>query len=530
MRTWLTTYNKPVIPKFAGAYSKTDTKAIVASWMAYYPTRVKYWLLPDEPTQNGITVTQMADMADAIREVSTIPIVMNLAYQSESVPYIAAVRANINSTDAYCNGSNSCDWINTLRTSGGGYRGDSVLDAARWLKNNCEAAGLKRDDGYSYGFVIQAFKQVRCAQQIAEKSTPFGDLLYKGYLDIFAEVFGSDLSIIGLYAWIADNDYDGEFPMNHSENWPTLKKFCSDAQVKGFTPLYPVSGGSVSSSARIDSFTADASSIAPGGSTVLRWTVANANSVSINNGIGVVSGGAKTVSPASTTTYTLTVTGSDGKTASASVTVTVTSSTPSKPTLDNPATYYTNTTRLYTFGNLGGKVVTKVRVWFDKQDGSPYVTNRGVITRATNASTFTYASDDFVCAGGMFYVEYDNGATSDVFNFNQVARPSVTPSTLSGKTGQTLAIVIVGSSGETIAAISTSNSSVATATKNGSAASVNLLGAGAANIIITPQVVSGFNNSDFAITVPVSVEAQISAITGTGVAVLTASAVCDLEV
>jgi len=70
---------------------------------------------------------------------------------------------------------------------------------------------------------------------------------------------------------------------------------------------------------------------------------------------------------------------------------------------------------------------------------------------------------------------------------------------------------------------------VATISKSGNAASVNLLSAGTATLTITPQVVSGFNNSDFAITVPVSVEAHVSVITGTGVAVLTASAVCDLE-
>lgn len=530
VRTWLTAYGKPIIPKFAGAYSAYDTQAIVAAWMTYFPTRVKFWLLPDEPTFNNITVDQMVTMADAIRAVSTIPIVMNLAMMDASIPFIAAVRANINSVDAYCNGSDSCNWINTLRVSGGGYQGDSVLDAANWLKAHCEAAGLTRATGHSYGFVVQAFRQVRCRDQIAERSTPFGDALYAGYLDTFREVFGSDLSLIGLYAWIVDNDYDGEFPMAHYDLWPTIKKFCSDAQGKGFDPLWPIGGGSVSSGVRVDSFTADKSTIAPGGNTTLRWTVANAVSVSISPGIGTVTGNSRDVSPSATTTYTITATGADGSTATASVTVTVTSSTPSKPTLNNPATYYTNTTRLMTFSNLGGKSVTKVRAWFDKGDGSAYETRRGVITHTSGNATFTYASDDFVCNGGMFYVEYDGGASSDVFGFKQVSRPSVIPASLSGKTGTSLALALVGSAGETIASVATSNAGVATISKSGNAASVNLLSAGTATLTITPQVVSGFNNSDFAITVTVGADEQISAITGTGVAIFTASAVCDLEV
>ncbi|HQX74854.1 MAG TPA: hypothetical protein PL074_00985 [Thermoflexales bacterium] len=530
VRTWLTTYDKPVIPKFAGAYSKADTKTIIASWMLYFPTRVKYWLMPDEPTFNGISVQQMADMADAIREVSTIPIVMNLATGANSVPYIAAVKANINSVDAYCNGNNSCDWINTMRVSGAGYRGDSVLDAANWLKINCENAGLKREDGYSYGFVVQAFKQIRCKDQIAEKSTPFGDKLYSDYLGVFSEVFGSNLSLIGLYAWIADNDYDGEFPMAHSENWPTIKKFCSDAQGKGFDPIYPTSGGSVSNGVRVDSFTADKSTIAPGETTILRWTVANAASVSINQGVGTVTGNSHSISPSATTTYTITATGSDGKTATASVKITVGTSTPTTPTLDAPAVYYTNTTKTFTFSNLGGKSPTKVRAWFDKKDGSPYVTNRGVITFTSGNTTFSYASDDFVCDGGMFYVEFDNGATTGVFGFKQVARPTVTPTSVSGTVGQNKTLTLVASAGETIAAVSSSNTSVASVTKSGNVATVTILSAGTATITVTPQVVSGFNNSDFAIPVMVGADGQVSAITGTGVAIFTASAMCDLEI
>ena len=62
------------------------------------------------------------------------------------------------------------------------------------------------------------------------------------------------------------------------------------------------SGGPV-----INGFTAAPATIAPGGSTVLSWTVSEGASVSIS-GIGAVAGSSITVSPRTTTTYVLTAT------------------------------------------------------------------------------------------------------------------------------------------------------------------------------------------------------------------------------
>jgi len=532
VRTWLTTYTYPLIPKFAGAYSAADTKTIVASWNTYFPGRVKYWLLPDEPPLNGITTTQITTMADAIREVSTIPIVLNLAANAAHAPYVAAAKATITMVDAYCNGDDACSWINSLRSYGEGVRGNAVLEASRWLKAQMTAAGMTRATGYSPGFVVQAFKQVRCAEQIAERSTVFGDELFKGYLDIFVEEFGTDLSLIGLYAWIADNDYDGKFPVTNSDLRPTIKKFCVDAQGRGFAPLYPVTTGTVAGGVSIAAFTSDKSQIAPGGSTMLRWQTNNATSLSIDQGIGTVTGTTShAVSPAVTTIYKLTATGSDGKIATATVTITVGASAPTVPTLDNPAVFYTNTTRVMTFANLGSKSVTKVRVWFDPGNGQPYIANRGVITHTPGGSTFTYQSDDFVSANGMFYVEYDNDNQHGVtFTFKQVAPPRVSPTSGAGVAGQALVFTMNASAAETIAQVSASNASVATATKSGNTATVTLLGAGTATITIYPQVVAGFNNTDYAIQIPVTVTATTSAIAGSGTATLAANAVCDLEV
>ncbi len=59
---------------------------------------------------------------------------------------------------------------------------------------------------------------------------------------------------------------------------------------------------------------ASPSTISAGSSTVLSWTVSNASSASINQGVGTVAtpNGSQTVSPTTTTTYTMTVSGANG--------------------------------------------------------------------------------------------------------------------------------------------------------------------------------------------------------------------------
>ena len=80
-------------------------------------------------------------------------------------------------------------------------------------------------------------------------------------------------------------------------------------------------------------FVAEPSSIERGQSSTLRWNVANAESISIDNGIGAVQAATqRRVFPADSTTYTLTATGPGGsKTATASVNVTAPPPPPPPP-------------------------------------------------------------------------------------------------------------------------------------------------------------------------------------------------------
>ncbi len=73
----------------------------------------------------------------------------------------------------------------------------------------------------------------------------------------------------------------------------------------------------------IASFTASPASVAPGGSSTLSWSVSGATSLSIDGGVGTVTGTSVPVTPGATTTYTLTAVNAAGSTLSAPVTVTV---------------------------------------------------------------------------------------------------------------------------------------------------------------------------------------------------------------
>jgi hypothetical protein len=64
----------------------------------------------------------------------------------------------------------------------------------------------------------------------------------------------------------------------------------------------------------IASFVASPTTITSGQSSTLSWNVTGATSLSLNQGIGVVTGTSRSVSPAATTTYTLTATNAGGST------------------------------------------------------------------------------------------------------------------------------------------------------------------------------------------------------------------------
>jgi peptidoglycan-associated lipoprotein len=83
--------------------------------------------------------------------------------------------------------------------------------------------------------------------------------------------------------------------------------------------------------ATVNSFTAEPSTIVRGDTSTLRWSVSDATSVTIDNGIGTVpASGSRSVSPTDNATYRMTATGAGGD-AVAAVTVYVTNPPPPPP-------------------------------------------------------------------------------------------------------------------------------------------------------------------------------------------------------
>ncbi len=106
-------------------------------------------------------------------------------------------------------------------------------------------------------------------------------------------------------------------------------------------------GSSPQPSVRIDSFAADPSTITESGSSTLSWSVANETSLSIDNGVGDVTGQSSVqVTPPTTTTYTLTAGGIGGP-VTRQVTVTV-----SQPTNDTDGDGLDDDWEMRYFGDL----------------------------------------------------------------------------------------------------------------------------------------------------------------------------------
>lgn len=101
----------------------------------------------------------------------------------------------------------------------------------------------------------------------------------------------------------------------------------------GPTSTEPSAPPSTSLAVRINSFTAEPRTIERGQSATLRWSIANATEMSLDQGLGAVqANGSRQVFPSATTTYTLTARGTGGNdTRSVTVEVSVPPTAPPPP-------------------------------------------------------------------------------------------------------------------------------------------------------------------------------------------------------
>ncbi len=127
--------------------------------------------------------------------------------------------------------------------------------------------------------------------------------------DMTSELTGSESGLVGY--WNFNNSYSDLTSNGNNLTAVNSPMFSSDVPFPG-TPAPAIS-----------SFTATPSNIMAGQSTTLAWSVSGATTLSINQGIGIVTGTSVSVSPNVTTTYTLTASNQGLATSSSQVVVTV---------------------------------------------------------------------------------------------------------------------------------------------------------------------------------------------------------------
>lgn len=450
-----------------GAFGYSTAKDYYTRWKNSAASQyVCGMTLLDEPREETGPATTLADDAKAFREVFPgLPVILNLnCFGTVAYNYANVVKPDFLSYEIYMQATDDCSWV--ARYAGN----DNDVDFMCWqAKDVFTRGGMSLDKNQRIMIVFGTYGFGRCINERTAAGTIFGD-------DMFYQMFSKTIASLGIYLGGIKNyavctDIESQLhgdhtPYEHEYVRPYIRTFNKrfyDANLS--TPwnlgsvVTPPSGNTVS----ISSFTASPTSISSGGSSTLSWQTSNATSLSLDNGIGTVTGTSKVVSPASTTTYTLTATGPGGSvTSTIKIAVDVSPQSPATLSLDAPSIIYTSTTIPIRILNRGSKICTKLRIWFN-DGGASYVTNRGKVTLDSDGNGFTYTSDDFVCDGGMFYIQFDNGSSSLVHNFRQISRPLTIPSSIVNTSGYGKYLVsLVQPNNESIGGIVSTDTNVAT--------------------------------------------------------------------
>jgi uncharacterized protein (TIGR03437 family) len=176
----------------------------------------------------------------------------------------------------------------------------------------------------------------------------------------------------------------------------------------------------------ISSFSASPSTITAGQSSTLSWSVSNATSISIDNGIGTVTGSSRTVNPATTTTYVLTASNAGG-TRTASATVNVASACTVSGGVANDTMFVSNNGTLSNAGSswyqsfsLGAATTFDFRVASDYKVQASIFAPDQLNAFINNQAFGGYASFNYTygtktsltLAAGTYYVGIRNGVSA----------------------------------------------------------------------------------------------------------------------
>lgn len=427
------------------------------------------------------------------------PDVLNLLPNDSMFTYLNIVRPKIAAVDAYLNSTPTCSYINDY---------DVVEWACNYTLDAYNAAGLTLAAGHCLGFYFQIFQQQRCADEFAAHSVPpYGNSMFDYYFDTVLNAWGNKWGWAAGYAWKDDDEFDGHFPQDHSDIWPSIKHLSTLIYGEGMTTPYNVRTlpDSQPSAVNIASFTASRTYVSETKpDSVLSWDVTGAAQIEIDNGIGVVTGTSLTVTPATTTTYTLKATASNGDVAYAYVTIVFEGTLPTGLGLDFPAIFYCNVPIHGALQNEGSLTISKVSAYRMDQNGW---LSAGVCGVDAGGKGFTFTPNNLTGTNFIFQVTFGGVSGVELYEqaFAVIQKPTVSPALLNLTVGQSITLSLVKGAGETIKSASSTAPSIATATGSNLSAVVTAKAAGTAIIVVFPTVLPGYNEADFAIDVPVSV-------------------------
>lgn len=524
---WVVSSKTPVYLRNDGAFGYSTAKGYYQSWKGTSAAAyVRGMTLLDEPIPSTGPAATLAADAQAFREVFPgLPVILNLnCFGAVAYNYAQVVQPDFLSYEIYMQATDDCSWV--ARYTGANDDVNFICNQARDVFAN---GGMSLERNQRIMIVFGTYGFGRCIAERAAAGTVFGDDMFYQMFSKTASNLGNYFGGVKNYAWCTDVEsqlHGDHTPYEHAYVRPYIRTFNNLVYDANLPTPWPVNGATPPSNngaVVITSFTADDATIAPGNSTTLRWSVSNAVSLSINQGIGAVVGTSHVVSPGATITYVLTATGGDGMTTTASVTVTVSSG----GTLgtNSPEKIYANGVLHIKLINANGRAITNLRPYYMVGNWQ----RAGAWTIDAGGSGFVYTAFNLI-GPCVFVLEIDGTPDALEVFFEQIARPFITPVVLTGVVGEQKILTLSVNNNETITGVSSSNTSVATATWSGNTATVTLEGAGTATIVITPSVGQGFNPSDFLVSASVDVEGKLNNITGTGTAIFTANAVCELTI
>lgn len=197
-----------------GCWVETRSAADASRAVAVFGERLRGFYLPDEPnnTRNGVfdvAPDEIGRIAGELRKgVPGCRLWLNITARMDADGHVkafalAGARTNlVLSAGLYRNCTDDCTFCNEL---------PDIRAMAGTVKTLADRHGIR-----DLGVIAQGFQMVRC-----DRPKVTAQYLADNVLEA-RKVFGDRHVLTAVYAWKADDGFDGEFLARHSDLWPVL--------------------------------------------------------------------------------------------------------------------------------------------------------------------------------------------------------------------------------------------------------------------------------------------------------------------